>query len=119
MSHPDADLASAFLPVLQQRGAALSQLLRADEARLASRCAAPLAAAGATSSEVGAPLDDVMRLLVIRELVDIVTALRRIQFGGYGVCVACGQPISEARLRVLPAAALCRSCQGRRECDEN
>jgi RNA polymerase-binding protein DksA len=37
-------------------------------------------------------------------------ALLRIQKGNYGVCTACGNPISRARLRAVPWAHLCRDC---------
>jgi len=37
-------------------------------------------------------------------------ALVRIAKGTYGVCAACGHPISRARLRALPWADCCRDC---------
>jgi len=42
----------------------------------------------------------------------IEAALDRIDHGGYGVCVACGDPISEERLDVLPHTPKCRNCAG-------
>jgi RNA polymerase-binding transcription factor len=38
-------------------------------------------------------------------------ALARLAAGTYGVCITCGQPIAEARLEALPAAAHCIECQ--------
>jgi DnaK suppressor protein len=38
-------------------------------------------------------------------------ALRRLEEGTYGTCAECGNEISEARLRALPFADLCISCQ--------
>jgi RNA polymerase-binding transcription factor DksA len=40
----------------------------------------------------------------------IEAALRRIEDGSYGFCATCGDPISEARLDVVPQAPLCRTC---------
>jgi len=41
------------------------------------------------------------------ELADVERALRRLDDGTYGVCEACGEPISPARLESSPAARLC------------
>jgi RNA polymerase-binding protein DksA len=38
-------------------------------------------------------------------------ALLRLQDGTYGVCSECDEEISEARLKALPFAVLCRDCQ--------
>jgi RNA polymerase-binding transcription factor DksA len=48
-------------------------------------------------------------------LSDINAALARIQNGRYGSCVQCHEPIAVGRLEILPAAALCMSCQQRAE----
>jgi RNA polymerase-binding transcription factor DksA len=40
----------------------------------------------------------------------IEAALRRIAGGSYGICVACGDPISEARLDIVPHTPTCRAC---------
>ena len=37
-------------------------------------------------------------------LADAEAALARVADGSYGLCVACGAPIAEARLRALPTA---------------
>lgn len=44
-------------------------------------------------------------------LAKIDEALVRLQQGSYGVCEECGEPLSEARLRAIPFAILCRECQ--------
>ena len=41
------------------------------------------------------------------ELADIDHALRRLDDGSYGTCEACGKPISDERLEVVPAARFC------------
>lgn len=46
----------------------------------------------------------------LRELKAIDAALRRLDDGTYGMCVNCGDAISEERLRAVPTAALCRGC---------
>lgn len=45
----------------------------------------------------------------------IAAALRRIEQGDYGECVACGEPIAPARLQLDPAAALCIECASEAE----
>ena len=44
-------------------------------------------------------------------LYKINEALRAIDNGTYGFCEACKKPIKEARLKALPFAKLCISCQ--------
>jgi len=45
----------------------------------------------------------------------IDAALQRLDEGTYGTCTECGTEISEARLRALPFAILCRQCQEEEE----
>lgn len=42
-------------------------------------------------------------------------AIGRLEDGSYGVCAECGTDITEARLKALPFATLCRGCQEREE----
>ena len=44
------------------------------------------------------------------ELACVKAALTRIDKGTFGICVRCGEPISDARLAAVPHAALCRTC---------
>jgi RNA polymerase-binding transcription factor DksA len=46
----------------------------------------------------------------LQEIRMIEAALDRIEAGTYGICVACGEEISEERLNVLPATPKCRDC---------
>ncbi len=46
----------------------------------------------------------------LREIRMIEAALDRIEDGTFGTCVACGDPISEERLNLVPHAARCRNC---------
>ena len=45
-------------------------------------------------------------------------AIQRLEDGTYGVCSACDETISEARLKALPFATVCRDCQAQREDDQ-
>ena len=44
------------------------------------------------------------------EIVKISAALRRLDTGDYGLCVECGLPIHEARLKAYPYADECIEC---------
>ncbi|HHH39238.1 MAG TPA: TraR/DksA family transcriptional regulator [Sedimenticola sp.] len=46
----------------------------------------------------------------MEELKQINRTLNRIEAGDYGVCAACGEPIPEARLKVLPYSEYCVAC---------
>jgi RNA polymerase-binding transcription factor DksA len=46
----------------------------------------------------------------LQELRMIDAALSRVADGSYGICVNCGEEISEARLEAVPHAARCRNC---------
>lgn len=46
----------------------------------------------------------------LAELKQINAALERVNAGTFGVCVKCGEDISEERLKVIPHAARCRKC---------
>ena len=46
-----------------------------------------------------------------RLLKEVVTALRKLDEGGFGECERCGAPISEKRLEALPFARHCIDCQ--------
>ena len=46
---------------------------------------------------------------------DVEAALKRIAKGTYGICEHCGEAIDKARLKALPTASLCLSCQAHLE----
>jgi len=48
-------------------------------------------------------------------LAEVDDALERMAAGTYGQCVCCGEAIDLARLKALPAAAMCLLCQTRME----
>jgi DnaK suppressor protein len=51
-------------------------------------------------------------------LIRIDEALVRLDAGKYGSCFECTEEISEQRLRALPFAVRCRTCEERREQDQ-
>jgi RNA polymerase-binding transcription factor DksA len=66
-------------------------------------------------SGIGCPIDEDTQWAVLQmkgqTAKRIREALRRMQAGDYGVCDDCGKPIEPQRLRVMPFAERCRSCQ--------
>jgi DnaK suppressor protein len=46
-----------------------------------------------------------------RLLRDVVSALQKLDDGGFGSCERCNEPISEKRLEALPFARHCIDCQ--------
>lgn len=50
---------------------------------------------------------------VLLEMID--EALGRIEAGGYGECVNCGEPVQEKRLEAVPWARYCLKCQDLQE----
>jgi DnaK suppressor protein len=52
----------------------------------------------------------------LRNTLELINrALEKMDKGGYGLCENCGQLIDPARLKVLPYATLCMSCQAHLE----
>jgi DnaK suppressor protein len=52
-----------------------------------------------------------MNGLDYRQLRLVEEALDRLDAGDYGICPACDEPIAEKRLRALPWARFCVTCQ--------
>jgi RNA polymerase-binding protein DksA len=46
----------------------------------------------------------------VHQIAEIEAALQRLVAGTYGICVSCGEPIGEGRLKVRPAATQCLDC---------
>jgi len=47
----------------------------------------------------------------VRSLDEVNAALERMDKGAYGLCDRCGEAIDYARLKAMPQATLCLSCQ--------
>ena len=50
-----------------------------------------------------------------RQLREVTAALEDINAGRYGICRECDEPISKARLKVMPFATRCVPCQSKLE----
>ncbi|NUQ37553.1 MAG: TraR/DksA C4-type zinc finger protein [Caldilineales bacterium] len=59
--------------------------------------------------------DLTLRLQAEHRLKRIERALTKFEQNRYGFCEACGEPIDFARLKALPDARFCLSCQRKRE----
>jgi len=46
------------------------------------------------------------------ELAEVEAALRRLDQGSYGTCLACGGPMGLQRIRAIPEARFCVGCSG-------
>jgi len=53
--------------------------------------------------------------LTSQTLIQVQDALRRIEDGTYGKCIACGRPIEAARLEAIPWAQYCLEDQEKQE----
>lgn len=98
--------------------------IEAREEQLRARLAALTARLQRIETELDAPVDvgeqaedrddeEVLEDLgaaSLQEVRMIEAALDRINQGSYGLCVVCGDPISEERLDVLPHTPKCRDC---------
>lgn len=48
---------------------------------------------------------------LVKQLRDVISALKMVEAGKYGVCKYCQQPIAEARLRARPTSSSCIDCK--------
>lgn len=60
-------------------------------------------------------LDEGLMEELKRDLYLIQDALERMEEGKYGICMACGEPLSSKRLEALPEASFCTLCQQEKE----
>jgi DnaK suppressor protein len=76
---------------------------------------------GAAGARVGDPMDQAFaesEVMVDASLSEARSGLRRaiewalvrLEKGNYGICAACGKPISQARLKAVPWTEYCRHC---------
>jgi len=64
-----------------------------------------------SSSEAQEEIDISLIAIQTETIARIDEALARLTSGTYGRCLSCGDPISHARLRALPFAVRCLSCE--------
>lgn len=107
------------LDALKARLVARRRELQAQDADLRERLAAeqtatPNSFVAGTEGACATESDDEVIALLHHEQVELKAvqdALTRMEEGGYGACLECGEPIGDLRLSVLPEAALCVGCQ--------
>ena len=108
----DADLARSLLGaeraklegVLAAAGRLSAGAAEAAERELSSAEQHPAELATET---IERELDQSVVIHLETELVEIDSALQRVDAGTYGLCEGCGQPISDVRLEALPSARYC------------
>lgn len=54
---------------------------------------------------------DGIEAAALKEITAIDHALGRIASGTYGICIDCGEPISQKRLESVPTALRCEKCK--------
>ena len=67
--------------------------------------------AESSEAEIRDDIEFALLQLKTETLENIGKALARLDEGGYGYCYECGTEIAEQRLRALPFAVRCRSCE--------
>jgi DnaK suppressor protein len=101
---------------LQARHAELAKSIGALTARYQDRNGSETAENTARAAET---LDDEIRSALLdrrsRQIAQVEAALDQLDRGEYGLCHDCGAFIGLARLRALPFAQRCASCQARAE----
>jgi len=104
-------MASLKKQLLERR----SRLIRALQAQLQSVRAGDQFRSSDAGDIAASAMADFESLNVaemeVRELKKIDGAIQRIDGGTFDVCEECGGPIGQTRLRALPHATLCVSCQ--------
>ena len=70
------------------------------------------------AADIGTSLAESDRSDAVREAARtrrllVLEALQRLDEGRYGICVDCGKPVPDSRLKVKPEAARCMKCQAK------
>ena len=63
------------------------------------------------SDDIGRQTLETLSAQDTRRLIQIDSALSRIENGRYGVCVSCSKKIPKERLEAIPYAVMCISCK--------
>jgi len=114
-SEVSPELIAAMKEELERKRASLSKSIRSELDDMSSgegRHLADMGESGDANDEEAS-----FRILEIEgaELAQIDTALERIKEGTYGACADCEEPVGLERLKALPFANVCISCQRVRE----
>ena len=108
----DTDSARAHLLKEQDRleglhGAASRLQAGAQEAQERELSSSDQHPAELATETIERELDQSVVEHVLQELTELQVALAKLEEGRYGLCEACAQPISDARLEAMPAARYC------------
>jgi len=68
-----------------------------------------------SDADIQSGMDFTLLQMKTEMLSSIERALRRLEAGTYGVCAECDEDISEKRLRAIPFAVRCQSCERQHE----
>src|SRR5688572_1084928 len=101
--------------MLQDRQAEIQTKLRSLRQVLPAEVAQVRDAEEQSMEEFVLGMDFALMEMESETLRKIDEAIRRLGEGSYGACRECDEEISEARLRALPFANLCRDCQAEEE----
>ena len=74
--------------------------------------------AESSEAEIQDDIEFALLQMKAETLSQIDGALRRLEGNGYGDCYECGEEIAEQRLRALPFAVRCMTCEEAREVKE-
>jgi DnaK suppressor protein len=111
----DDGMAPRFRALLQRREQQLLAMLRDPTQAAAGAGHEVTDFKDIATQESMTAVDEVQAEHARGELQQVVAALARLDSGGYGVCLDCGEAIDLQRLAALPASALCIGCQTVRE----
>ena len=105
---------------LAEEASELRDEIERAESDIADRLGDSVSDAGDDQADVGAKTYEREHELSLTYnardlLVQTERALARIEWGTYGSCESCGEPIGKARLQAFPRATLCVSCKQREE----
>jgi len=96
---------------LEQERDELKLMLRSYEEEAEEVLKEPVSASDEIADRYEYKEETHLREEVLKErLKKVEKALKKIERGNYGFCDKCGQKIEETRLKIDPAAELCRSC---------
>ncbi len=96
------NLRSEIMKILQGKESSIESGIPLDEIDQANEI---------VEREMGYAMSDNMQ----KNLKEVENAIAKIKSGGYGICENCHKPIPEKRLKLLPFARFCVSCQQNNE----
>ena len=107
-----ASLSKRFQEILEKKRDDILRMVTHNEDKLGSEVGDEADVASQTfERELLLEMEDSERVI----LDDIEAALRKIEKGEFGFCESCRKPISAPRIKAMPWARYCISCQARAE----